>query len=124
VRDGGADIGLNSFRCRLLDVFHVLEVVIALRGTGRAAEVIEGHSRDPTLGKTQCQLLVKPVETAYVREDHDTDLARLVGRGREGRKAVPVARLEDDVLMRDGCAADRRDRRDGIELEAHACVSL
>ena len=122
--DGSADIGLNSCGRRLLDVFHVLEVVIALCGTGRAAEVIERHSRDPTLGKTQCQLLVEPVETAHVREDHDTDLAGLVWRRREGRKAVPVVRLEDDVLMRDSGAADCRNRRDGIKLEAHACASL
>jgi hypothetical protein len=105
-------------------VLHVLEVVIALCGTGRAAEVVERDGGDPTLGKPQCQLLVEPVKAAHVREDHDADLAWLVGSRREGRKAVAVSRLENEILVGYGGAANRRDRRHGVEFEAHGSASL
>ncbi len=122
--DGGADIGLDSRGCRLPHMFHVLEVVIALCRTGRAAEVVERHGRDPTLGETQRQLLVEPVEAAHVREDDDTDLAGLVGSRREGREAVAVSGLENEILVGYGGASNRGDRRGGVELEAHGWATL
>ena len=105
-------------------MLHVLEVVVTLFRTGGTAEVVERHRRDPTLGEAQRQLLVEAVEAAHVREDHDTDLGGLLGSRREGGEAVAVSRLEDEVLVRDGGAADHGDRRNGIELEAHVCPSL
>jgi len=94
------------------------------KSSPRFAAPAERHGRDPTLGETQCQLLVEPVEAAHVREDDDADLAGLVRSRREGRKAVAVGRLEDEILVGDGGAANRRDRRNGVELEAHGSASL
>ena len=119
VLDCGGHVSLNSCGRRLLDVLHVLEVVVALRSTRGAAEVVERHRRDPTLGEAQRELLVEAVEASDVREDHDTDLGGTVRSRREGGEAVAVSRLEDEVLMRDGGTADHGDRRDGVELEAH-----
>ena len=122
--DGGGDIGLNALGRRLLDVFHVLEVVAALRHPGGATEVVERNGRDPTLGEAQCQFLVEPVEAAHVRQDHDAYVHRLLRGRREGGEGISVARREREVLVRDGGAADHRDGRNGIEFEAHCRPSL
>src|SRR5207344_2126840 len=89
-----------------------------------ATEVVERHGRDPTLGEAQRQLLVEPVETANVREDHDAHVAGLFRCCSESGEAVSIARLEDEILMRDAGAANHRDRRHGVELEAHCRASL
>ena len=124
VRRGGGDIGLNSFGRRLLDVRHVLEVVAALLGAGRATEVIERDRSDPALREAQRKLLVEAVETAHVRQNHDTDLGSIVRDGGEGGEPVAITRFEHELVVRDGGAADRRDRRNGVELEAHPVASL
>ena len=105
-------------------MLHVLEVVVTLFRTRGTAEIVERHRRDPTLGETQRELLVEAVKAAHVRKDHDTDLGGLLWRRREGCETVAVSRLEDEVLVRDGGAADHGDRRNGVQLEAHVRPSL
>ena len=100
-------------------MLHVRELVVALRDPGRAAEVVERDGGEPALGEPQRELLVEPVETADVREDHDARRRRLVGERGEGREAVAVRGLELEVLVRDGRARDHRDRRQRVEVEAH-----
>ena len=48
----------------------------------------------------------------------------VVWHGRERGETVAVPCLEHEVLVRDGCAAKDRDRRQGVELEAHGRASL
>ena len=122
--DRGGHVGLNPLGSRLLDVLHVLEVVAALLGPGRSAEVVDSERRVAALCKAQCQLLVEAVEAAHVGEDHNADLGRLV-RGREKRgEAVSVGGPEDEVIVRDSGPGDRGDRRQGIQLEAHGRAAV
>jgi hypothetical protein len=57
----------------------VLEVVPALADTRRAAVEVNGDGRNAALGEAQRQLLVEAIEAAHVREDHDADVARVLG---------------------------------------------
>ena len=98
---------------------HVLEVVAALLGAGRATEVVERDRGIPPLREPKRELLVEAIEAADVGKDDDTDACRLLGRGDERREAVPVACLEDEVVVRDRGSGERRDRRRGVEVEAH-----
>src|SRR5581483_10643955 len=102
-----SDVRLDALRRRLRDVVHVRKVVVPLRHAGRAPEVVEGDRRVPALGEAERELLVEAVEAAYVREDDDADAARLVGRGGERREAVPVLRLQHEILVRDGSEIGR-----------------
>jgi hypothetical protein len=113
------DIRLHAFRGRLLHVRHVLEVVPALLYAGGAAEVVDRDRRHAALGEAERELLVEAVQPANVRQDDDAAVARLVRRREERGEACPVRRLEHEVVVRDGRARDRRDRRERIELEAH-----
>src|SRR5262249_27542762 len=99
---------------------HVLEVVATLLHAGRAPEEVERNRRVPALGEAERELLVEAVEAADVREDHDADAGFLLRRRLERCEAVPVGRLEHEVVVRDGRARDRRDRRHRVEVEAHA----
>ena len=119
VLDGRGDVGLDLLGRRRLDVRPVLEVLAALLDAGRAPEVVERERRVAALGEAQRQLLVEAVQPADVRKDHDARLRRLLGRRQEGCETVPVARLEHEVVVRDGRARDDRDRRRGVEVEAH-----
>ena len=100
-------------------MLHVVPVVVTLRNSGGAAEVVERDGGEATLREAEGDLLVEAVEAADVREDHDTDARRVIRCRGERREAVPVACVEDQVLVRDGGAPDDRDRRDRVELEAH-----
>jgi hypothetical protein len=122
IRDRSADVRLNAPRRRLVDVRPVFEVVVALRRPGGAAEEVERNGGDAALGQAQRQFLVEPVEAADVRQDHHADVGRHFRRRGEGGEAVAVRRLERQVLVRDGRALDDRDRRRGVELEAHARI--
>ena len=119
VLDGSGDVGLDLLRRDRLHVRPVLEVVAALLHSGRAAEVVERERRVAALREAQGQLLVEAVEAAHVRQDHDALRRGLLGSGQEGGEAVPVARLQHEVVVRDRRAGDDRDRRRGIEVEAH-----
>ena len=119
VLDGGGNIRLDLLGRHGLDVRRVLEVLVALLGARRAPEVVDRERRVAALGEAQRQLLVEAVQPAHVRKDHHAGLRRLLGRGQEGGEAVAVARLEHEVVVRDRRAGDDRDRRQGIELEAH-----
>ena len=80
---------------------------------------IDYYGRLPALGEPQGELFVEAVETADVREDDDSDAARLIGKRGECGELVPVGGLEHEVLVRDGGSRDGRDRRQRVELEAH-----
>jgi hypothetical protein len=71
------------------------------------------------LGETKGKLLVEPVETTDVGQDDDAGPRRLLGRGRERGEAVSVGRLEHEVVVGDGSARNRVDRRARVEVEAH-----
>ena len=92
-------------------MWHVLEVVAALRRTGRAAEVVERDSGDAPFGEPQSELLVEAVQPAHVGQDHHADVGRLLRHGSERGVVVSVRGLEHEVLVRDGRAADDGDRR-------------
>ena len=98
MRDARGDVRLHARRSRLLDVWHVLEVVIApLRSRG-ATEVVERDRREPSFREAQGELLVEAMEPADVWEDHDADARSPRGRN-EGREAVPVGRIEDEIVV-------------------------
>ncbi len=103
-------------------MLHVGELVVALAHTGRPAEVVDRDRGEAALGKAQGELLVEPVEPADVGKDDDPGARRLVGRCGEGGEPVPVGRLEDQVVVRHGRSGDDGDRRQGVEVEAHAPV--
>src|SRR4249919_1733552 len=100
----------------------VIEVVPALADTRRAAVEVDGDSRDAALGEAQRELFVEAVEATNVREDDDADVARLLGQRGEGCEAVAVLALELEVPVVDSPALDRRNRRNRVELEAHAAT--
>ena len=124
VLDRRPHVGLDSFGRRLVDMRHVFEVVGALLDSRGAAEVVERDRGDATLREAEGQFLVEAVEAANVRQDDDADTRAFLRRRGEGGEPVAVTRLEHDVLVRDGGSADDRDRRDGVELEAHGRASL
>src|SRR5207244_10366054 len=115
--DGGGDVRLDGFRRRLAYVRHVLERLVALLSTRSAPEVIERERCIAPLGEPQRELLVEAIEPTNVREDDDADAVRLVGSCGEGGEPVPILRLEDEVVVRDGRSGDDRDRRGRVELE-------
>ena len=119
VFDGGADVGLHALGRGLADVLHVAPVVVTLRHSGGATEVVERNGGEATLRQAQGDLLVEAVEPADIREDHDADARRVIRRRGERGEAVPVTCVQDEVLVRDGGAPDDRDRRNRVELEAH-----
>ena len=90
-----------------------------------AAEVVERERGVPALGEPQRELLVEAVETADVGEDDHADPRAVVGEREEPGNLGAVGRLEDEILgAHGGAAGDRRDRRDGVELEAHGSSTL
>ena len=91
---------------------------------GGAAEVVDRDGLVPALGEAERELLVEVVEPAHVREDDDPGRGRLVGMSRERGEVVAVGCLEHEILVRDGRARDHRDRRRGVEVEAHGRVEL
>ena len=101
-------------------MIHVRELVVALRHAGGAPEVVEGDRGIAALAEAQRELLVEAVEAADVREHDDADGPRLVRDGGERGELVAVGRPEGEILRphrrptREG-----RDRRQGVELEAH-----
>ena len=101
-------------------MLRVLELLAPLANPGGSAEPVDRNRVVAALGEPQRELLVEAVEAADVRQDHDPDSVRLVGRGLEGRKVVAVGRLEDEVVVRDRRAGDPRDGWVRVELEAHA----
>ena len=115
-----ADVLLHELRLRLLHVLHVLEVVAALRDAGGAAEVVDRDRDVAALGEAERELLVEVVEAAHVRQDHDARRRRPVGHRAKRSETIAVGRLERQVVVRDRRARDRRDRRLGVGLEAHA----
>jgi hypothetical protein len=119
VLDRGAHVLLDLLGRNGVDVRPAVEVVVPLLGAGGAAEVVERERRVAALRKAQGQLLVEAVQPADVREDHDSGVRHRVGSREEGCEAVAVPRLEHEVVVRDGRTGDHRDRRRGVELEAH-----
>src|SRR4029077_2692281 len=119
VFDGGADVGLHALGRGLADVLHVIPVVVTLRNSGGATEVIERNGGEATLRQAEGDLLVEAVEAADVRKDHDAYGRRVVRRRSERGEAIPVTCVQDEVLVRDGGAPDDWDRRTRVELEAH-----
>ncbi len=92
VRDARCDVRLDAAGVVCCDVRHVLELVVALRDSRRAAEVVEGDRRVSALGEPQRELLVEAVEAADVREDHDADARRLSsGVAANAAKRLPSA---------------------------------
>ena len=87
---------------------------------GGAAEVVERDREVAALGEAQRELLVEVEEPAHVRQDDDAGRGRLVGRCEERGEVVAVGGGEDEVVVRDGRARDPRDRRLGVDVEAHA----
>src|SRR5581483_9704079 len=123
VSDAGGDVGLDPLGRRLLAMRRVIEVLAPLLRAGRAPVVVEGDRGVAALGEAESELLVEPVEAADVREDHDPGCRRPVGEGGEGGEAIPVRRLEHEVVVGDSRPGDRRDRRQGVGVEAHAAGS-
>ena len=119
--DDRGDVGPHALGGRLVDVLPELEVLAALRHAGRAAEVVEGHRRVAVLGQPQGELLVERVEAPDVRQDHHRLGRRrtAVRVGREGREAVAVGGLEDEVAVIDRGPLQRRDWRERVVVEAH-----
>ena len=111
VCDAGGDVCLHRGSRRLLDVRHVLEAVVTLRCPRGAPEVVEGDGGHAALRKPQRELLVEAIQAADVREDDDADLRRLCRSRGESGEPVAVVRLQRQILVRDGRAADDRDRR-------------
>ena len=102
-------------------MIHVRELVVALRHTCGAAEVVEGDGGIPALGKAEREFLVEAVEAAHVREHDDSDRAWLVRDGGERGELVAVSRLEGEILgAHRRSAREGGDRRQGVELEAHS----
>ena len=102
MRDARGDVGLDAVLRRLLDVRHVLEVVAALLGSGRASEVVERDRRVAALGEAQRELLVEAVEAADVGQDHDSGAVGSSGVADERREAVAVRGLEHEVVVGHG----------------------
>ena len=118
--DGGSDVGLDAVGSCLVDVGHVVEVLAALAHACRPPEVVDRYRRDSSLGEAERELFVEAIEPADVGQDDDAVAAWLFRLGREGGEPVSVGRLEGQVLMPDGAALDGRNRRQRVELEAHA----
>ena len=121
---GGGDVELDRRRVGAADVIHVREVVVALGDAGGATEVVERGRGDAAFGEAECELLVEAVQTANVGQDDDAIVRGRIGCCGERGEAVPVGRFQDEILVRDGRAGDGRDRRRGIEVEAHGFCSL
>ena len=76
------------------------------------------------LGEPKRELLVEAVEAADVRQDHDAGREVSLRDGPEGRELVAVLALEDEVVVGDRGAGDPRDRRLGVDVEAHRVASV
>src|SRR5262249_22457263 len=113
-------VRLHAVVRRLLDMRHVLEVVAALGGTGRAPEVVERDCGVAPLGEAQGELLVEAVKAPDIVKYHAADAARLMGRRRKRREAIAVGSLEHEVLVRPRGSRDAWDRRRRISVVAHA----
>jgi hypothetical protein len=120
VSDRRADVRLHAFGRRLVDVLAVGEVVVALADAGRPPEVVDRDRVVAALGEAERQLLVEAVDAADVRQDHDSDAGGVIGRGGEGRQPRPVGGLEHEPVVRHGRSGDHRNRRQRVQLEAHA----
>src|SRR5262249_19594519 len=114
-----ADVGLHLLVRQLLHERPVVPVVGPLADPGGAAEVVERDGCVAALGEAERELLVEAVEAADVRQDHDPGRDVSVRNRPERREAVAVAALEDEVVVRDGGARDPRNRRLGVDVEAH-----
>ena len=115
-----ADVGLHALRRRLPHVRHVVEVVVALRDAGRAAEVVERDGAVAALGEAQRQLLVEAVEAANVRQDHDARADGLVRAARRRRRSrFPSAASSTRSSCETAAPRDDRDRRQRVRVEAH-----
>jgi hypothetical protein len=123
IRDAGGDVGLHAFGRRLLAVRRIVEVLSALLRARRAAVEIERDGRVAALREPEGELLVEPVQAADVGEDDDPRRGRLVRARRERGEAVPVRRLEHQVVVRHRGARQGRDRRERVVIEAHAAGS-
>ena len=119
VADARADVGLHLLVRELLHERHVVPVVRPLVDAGGAAEIVEGDRGVAALGEAQRELLVEAVEAADVRQDHDAGRDFSVRHRPERGEAVAVLARQDEVVVGDGGARDPRDRRLGVEVEAH-----
>src|SRR5437879_4828063 len=66
VRDRGTHVGGDGFRCRLVDVGHVLEAVVPMADARGPAEVVERHRIDSGLGEPLGQLHIEVMQPADV----------------------------------------------------------
>src|SRR5205085_11100023 len=107
--DRGGRVGLHAVDARPRDVLHVAELVVTRPEAGAAAEVVDRDRAVARLREALGQLDVEAVQPAYVREDHDGDVARVGAHGKRDREAVAVRGGELERLG--GRAA--RDRREG-----------
>ena len=103
---------------------HELAVLGPLVDTRRAAEVVERDRVKAAFGEAERELLVEGVEAPDVRQDHDAGRDVPIWQRPERRELVAVLAFEDEVVVGDGGARDLRDRRLGVELEAHGAASV
>ena len=75
----------------------------------------------PALGETEGELLVE-ADRGRARPGRITTpvVDGVIGRREECGERVAVGGLEHEVVVGDGRARDPRDRRLGVEVEAHA----
>jgi hypothetical protein len=101
IADAGCDVGLHLLVRQLLHERHVVPVVGPLVDAGGAAEVVERDRGVAALREAQRELLVEAVEDrgrpAGSRRGRDLSLRD----GPEGREAVAVLALEDEVVVGD-----------------------
>ena len=76
------------------------------------------------LGEAERELLVEAEQAAHVRQDHDPGRDLSLRQGAERRELVAVLALEDKIVVGEGGARDPRDRRLGVEVEAHRDASV
>jgi hypothetical protein len=108
-------------------VLHVVEALVALPRSGRAAEVVDRDGVVAGFGEALGQLHVEAVETAHVGKDDHRRAARLRRLREGGRELRAVSRgqyegLGGGAARHTGQPGGQR-RRPGVELEAHGLLS-
>jgi hypothetical protein len=107
---------------RLVEVGRVVEVLAALAGPGRPAEVVDRDRGNATLGVSQRQLLEERMKPTHVRQDHDSRARGLLGPGEERLALGAVGALQENRPGINGGTADRVDRRAAVMSGAHAWI--
>ena len=119
VVDRGRHVRLDRLVPKLEDVGLVFEPLAALRGPRRPRVRVDRHGVDPRLRETQRELLVIRMQPADVGEHDHARPGGLLAADRVGREARAIGAGEREVTRVEGGAADRRQRRARVEVEAH-----